>query len=198
MKFSLLVSEGVHKGKQIPITLSEFVIGRDPQCHLRPASPMISKRHCALVVREDHAFVKDYESTNGTLVNEQKIEGEKELCDGDQLKIGPLSFKVVLETSVPVDKRTPIPKTKAAMANDEDAAAVLLDGGQETPTPYDEEGVPTGSTVMEIPAAVLEGNKQSATPKEVYRPAQPKGPSSGNTSTAADAILNKYMRRERK
>ena len=49
MKLSLVVvSEGKLKGQSLPITLSQFLIGRDSQCHLRPNSPAISKRHCAL------------------------------------------------------------------------------------------------------------------------------------------------------
>jgi hypothetical protein len=49
MKLSLVVlTPGKMEGKSIPITLSQFLIGRDPQCHLRPASALVSKRHCAL------------------------------------------------------------------------------------------------------------------------------------------------------
>ena len=47
MKLSLLVlTPGKMEGKSIPITIPQFVIGRDPQCNLRPASALISKRHC--------------------------------------------------------------------------------------------------------------------------------------------------------
>src|SRR5689334_13828507 len=57
MKLSLAVlTPGRWEGKVIPITLAKFLIGRDPDCHLRPASPAISKRHCALVVRGTRAF----------------------------------------------------------------------------------------------------------------------------------------------
>ena len=44
MKISLVVAQGVHTGKVIPVTAAEFVIGRDPQCHLRPASPYTRPR----------------------------------------------------------------------------------------------------------------------------------------------------------
>ena len=48
MKLSLVVkAAGKQEGKTLPITLSQFVVGRDPQCHLRPASAMISKCHPA-------------------------------------------------------------------------------------------------------------------------------------------------------
>ena len=38
MKVNLVVATGVHQGKVIPILGTEFLIGRDPQCQLRPAS----------------------------------------------------------------------------------------------------------------------------------------------------------------
>jgi len=91
MKLSLIVlTAGKSAGKAIPITLSQFIIGRDPQCNLRPASPMISKRHCALLVKGGKVFIRDFDSTNGTFINNEQIKGERELKHDDVLKAGPL------------------------------------------------------------------------------------------------------------
>jgi predicted component of type VI protein secretion system len=108
MKLSLVVlTPGKMQGTSIPITLSQFLIGRDPQCHLRPASALISKRHCAVLVRGEQAFVHDFDSTNGTLVNDEPVIGEKELMPNDRLKVGPLEFCVGLEKCMPVSKLMP-------------------------------------------------------------------------------------------
>ena len=113
MKLSLVVlTSGPNQGKLLEIKLSQFVVGRDPQCQLRPASPMISKRHCAILQREGKAFVRDFDSTNGTFVNNEPVKGEIELHNGDQLKLGPLLFEVRLEVSAPVNRPTPPPPTK--------------------------------------------------------------------------------------
>lgn len=115
MKLHLVVqTPGPNQGRMLDIKLSQFLVGRDPQCHLRPASPMISKRHCALLQREGKAFIRDFGSTNGTFVNNEPVKGEVELHHGDQLKIGPLSFEVRLEISTPVNRPTPPPPTKPA------------------------------------------------------------------------------------
>ena len=53
-------------------------------------------KHCALVVRREQAFVRDFNSTNGTFVNDERVQGEHELQDGDRLKIGPLEFRIAL------------------------------------------------------------------------------------------------------
>jgi pSer/pThr/pTyr-binding forkhead associated (FHA) protein len=113
MKLSLeVLTEGKQKGKLLPITLSQFLIGRDAQCHLRPNSPLISKRHCALLQRDGKVFVRDFDSTNGTFVNDQPVKGEVELKHKDLLKIGPIAFNVLL-ADTGVNRPTPPPPTKA-------------------------------------------------------------------------------------
>src|SRR5271155_5070017 len=121
MKMSLMVlTEGKLMGKSIPITLSQFIIGRDPQCQLRPASALISKRHCALIARGGKFFVRDFDSTNGTFVNEDPVKGEREVKHEDTLKVGPLAFKVIVEgASVPVNKPTPLPKVVTESGGDD-------------------------------------------------------------------------------
>jgi len=113
MKLSLLVvTAGKQEGKTIEIKLPQFLVGRDPQCHLRPASPLISKRHCALIQRDGKAFIRDFGSTNGTYVNDERVEGERELQNADQLKIGPIHLTVRID-STPAEAKTPPPATKS-------------------------------------------------------------------------------------
>src|SRR6516225_10162899 len=112
MKFSLRVlTPGKQEGQVLEIKLSQFLVGRDPQCHLRPASPLISKRHCALIQRDGKVFIRDFDSTNGTVVNEVPVKGEVELHHEDRLKIGPLLFAVRVEAAIPVSRPTPAPPT---------------------------------------------------------------------------------------
>jgi pSer/pThr/pTyr-binding forkhead associated (FHA) protein len=207
MKLSLVVlTPGKMEGKSIPITLSQFLIGRDPQCQLRPASALISKRHCAVLTRGRQVLVRDFDSTNGTFLNEEAIRGERELKDGDRLKVGPLEFRVNLETTPAISKPTPLP-VSSGPTEDEAAAALLLSVQDDGPAPgsagVDSEGIPTGSTVMErmqLPGdAEAPAKEQSAGAGEggaASREAAAKA-AQGNTSSAAKAILEKYMRRPR-
>jgi pSer/pThr/pTyr-binding forkhead associated (FHA) protein len=214
------MTSGKQEGKVLEIKLSQFVIGRDPQCHLRPASPLISKRHCAILQRDGKAFLRDFDSTNGSFVNDQPVKGEVELHDKDRLKIGPLLFTVVLQAGTPVNRATPAPPTKTtgvksdsagktAATDDQtpppatkgkkdeaedDIAAMLLELGDESTsgalTSGAGDGVPDGSTVMELPSV---GDQPGGEKKEDKEKAK----SVGNTSNAAKAILEKYMRRPR-
>ncbi len=114
MKLSLVVqTPGKMQGQTLEIKLAQFLVGRDPQCHLRPASALISKRHCAVLQRDGKVFVRDFDSTNGTFVNDQPVKGEVELHHDDQLKIGPLLFGVRIDLAAPVNRPTPPPPTRA-------------------------------------------------------------------------------------
>src|SRR3954468_492333 len=113
MKLGLLVmTPGKQEGKLLEIKQPQFIIGRDPGCHLRPASPMISKRHCALIVRGEKAYIRDFGSTNGTYCNDERVEGERELKNDDQLKIGPIHFVVQLTEEPAARAGTRAPATK--------------------------------------------------------------------------------------
>jgi len=230
MKLSLVVTTpGKQAGKVIEIKQPQFLVGRDPDCQLRPASPLISKRHCALEQRDNKAFLKDFGSTNGSFINDEQVKGEAELNNGDRVKIGPLLFEVRLETEAPVNRPTPAPATKgapkpapkpgaassaapaakkapapaaASSSEDDEMAALLLSGGGEddsdAPSPAAADMVPEGSTVHELilppPKAPEEASKQEGKPPE--KGGQNK-PAPSNTAQAAQALLEKYMRRPR-
>jgi pSer/pThr/pTyr-binding forkhead associated (FHA) protein len=209
MKLSLVVmTAGKSKGQAIPINLPQFIIGRDPQCNLRPASAVISKRHCAVLIKDGKVFVRDFDSTNGTFVNDVPVTGETPLKDKDVLKIGPLEFRVVIEAKPPGAKPTPLPAKPASAAagdhaDDESVAAMLLslqeDGtkaaGDET-TSGGEPEVPAGSTVMDLgmtPAAA-----ETPSPEATKAPAPKKpDPKTDPAHLAAKSILEKYSRRTR-
>jgi pSer/pThr/pTyr-binding forkhead associated (FHA) protein len=212
MKVSLIVAQGVHAGKTIPISSPQFLIGRDPHCNLRPASPAISKQHCGIFVRDGKVFVQDYGSTNGTSVNGELLSGEREVSNDDQLKVGPLEFTLKIEAIAarPTERAT-MPKTTAeekaskaaaetvvaqnapvaiaqsAAEEDSEHAAAMYLAMDETGAldPTAEAKIPDGTTVMEIPAVA--GQTQAEKTKKEQ----------GDTSKAAADLLSKYMRRPR-
>lgn len=111
MKVSLVVAAGVHQGKVIPVATQQFLIGRDPQCQLRPASQSISKQHCLLTIRNKTVYLKDFGSTNGTFLNDEQMEPDVEVAiqSGDRVRVGPLDFAVQILVPRPSDS-TPLPE----------------------------------------------------------------------------------------
>jgi pSer/pThr/pTyr-binding forkhead associated (FHA) protein len=215
MKLSLMVlNAGKASGQTIPIPSAQFVIGRDPKCNLRPASAMISKQHCALIVKDGRVYVKDFDSTNGTFVNEQPVKGSVVLKNDDLLKVGPLTFKVVIEGQPATSKPTPAPKPKLVVEAEEDPAAALLlelddegTGEALVSTTDDPDSVPGGSTVHEIlavpppagAATTAEGKIDETSTEQ--KPADPKPPekkpSNDKAHLAAQAILDRYKKGRR-
>ena len=51
----------------------DYVIGRNPGCHIRVEAERVSGSHVKLIINYDHALVEDLGSSHGTLVNGQPI-----------------------------------------------------------------------------------------------------------------------------
>jgi predicted component of type VI protein secretion system len=130
MKVSLvMMNPGPEQGKIVSIERFPFVVGRDPNCHLRPVSGKVSKRHCALSVQHDRVSISDLGSTNGTFLNDMPVHSETTVQTGDRLRIGPLMFDVMIEQ--PEAPPTPVPFKIEEQAvtgdwTEDDAAEVLL------------------------------------------------------------------------
>ena len=74
--------------KEIPIVSRVISIGRDPSNDLVLSDSMVSRRHAILEQRDDTFVLRDNGSSNGTLVNGDRVEREKTLRDGDLVAIG--------------------------------------------------------------------------------------------------------------
>ncbi len=123
MDVKLVVLGGKHPGQEIAVQGPEFLVGRAPECKLRPNSDMVSRRHCMIAIAEGRVTIRDLGSRNGTIVNNQKIAGEHELRTGDKLKVGPLEFEVHLSTSVSGKKKPKVHNVQEAAARTVEAAA---------------------------------------------------------------------------
>jgi predicted component of type VI protein secretion system len=137
MKWALKVKQGKCKGMIIPVQKSPFLIGRNVECQLRPASPYISDRHCELLIEGDKLVVRDCNSTNGTFINSQRIQGQVELHKGDHLKFSSLTFVICLENLKPIEKQhfEPASPKLPQPVEEESVEDVLLNLDEEDPGP---------------------------------------------------------------
>jgi pSer/pThr/pTyr-binding forkhead associated (FHA) protein len=67
---------------------NEIIIGREESCDIHLSDPVISAKHARLVYRNTHWWIEDLMSTNGTYLNDEKIESPAILINGDELRIG--------------------------------------------------------------------------------------------------------------
>ena len=79
-------------GRRIDLTHEEVSIGRSDQCTVYVNSDLVSRRHAVINRVLGHYIVVDLKSTNGTFLNDLRIE-RAELKDGDLLRTGKTVLK---------------------------------------------------------------------------------------------------------
>ena len=85
---ALLVLEEGKIGRSVRIRKEVVTVGRLPECDVVVADPGASRRH-AQIRHEDGSYVlTDLGSTNGTLVNDEFVNGARSLQQGDRITIG--------------------------------------------------------------------------------------------------------------
>ena len=95
----LVVIFGAEIGRRIELHAKDVVIGRASTADLQLDMDSVSRTH-AIVSRTSRGFIiRDQESTNGTIVNDQPIR-ERALKDGDQVRIGRAMLKFLTSNNV--------------------------------------------------------------------------------------------------
>ena len=83
-------------GQEISVE-RDMLVGRHQDAEILLQSTDISRKHAALLFRDDHIWVQDLKSTNGTFVNGERVEQEQEieLHDGDMLQFASFMFMIL-------------------------------------------------------------------------------------------------------
>ena len=124
-----VLSPGRWQGQSIPIQVSPFLIGRHPDCHLRPLNPLAGLKQCALLFGSGTARIRNLARKREISVNGRAIKVEQELHHGDRLEIGRLVFEVVLQPE-PVNQQPPAGQQ---LSIDEETIGALLLAIQDEP-----------------------------------------------------------------
>jgi pSer/pThr/pTyr-binding forkhead associated (FHA) protein len=108
-------------------------------------------------------WVRDFDSTNGTYVNDEQVRTERELRDGDHLKVDPLAFRISIERTPEDDLGLTARKPAKSKRPDESAiGAMLLDEERDEDAvdllDMDDEGE-YGSTIIDNPLMPASGQK---------------------------------------
>jgi hypothetical protein len=74
-----------------------FIVGRAPDINtLQVEDPTVSAQHFKVVPREEQFYVVDLETTNGTLVNDERVKVRR-LKSGDLIQAGSLQFEFTMK-----------------------------------------------------------------------------------------------------
>lgn len=90
-----IVVRGLEEGVTQPFNDSSVTIGRRADCHIPLDADNVSRTHAAISRREQGYHVIDLGSSNGTYLNEQRIESAQ-LKDGDRIRIGNYIITITL------------------------------------------------------------------------------------------------------
>ncbi len=96
MQSSLVMFKADGERKEFPLNKSEVVVGRKNTCDLRIPLSSVSRQHFKVVQEDDKLMLRDLGSSNGTFYNDERVL-EAALEAGDQIRVGPVTFVVVID-----------------------------------------------------------------------------------------------------
>jgi len=77
-------------------TRLQVLVGRDPAAELYLEDKTISARHARLYFEDTQWWVEDLGSTNGTLLNQERVAEPVVLASGDRLQFGQVAFSLII------------------------------------------------------------------------------------------------------
>jgi pSer/pThr/pTyr-binding forkhead associated (FHA) protein len=106
---SLNLQSGEQPPRQKYFTQSEILLGRDSHCDLPLLDDTVSVRHARLAYHHGQWWLEDLGSTNGTLLNKEKVSIPTVVISGDQIDCGKVSIKINLgpDSANPPTQRVP-------------------------------------------------------------------------------------------
>jgi uncharacterized RDD family membrane protein YckC len=83
----LIVNPTSSSRREVPLARTLLSVGRDPSNDIVLPDAMVSRRHAVIEYRGSQYYLRDCNSSNGSLVNGDRV-SEKSLRDGDLVAIG--------------------------------------------------------------------------------------------------------------
>jgi pSer/pThr/pTyr-binding forkhead associated (FHA) protein len=94
MTWKLQAITGELEGQEVTVD-RDMLVGRHQDADLLLQAAEISRRHAAFLLKEDALWVQDLKSSNGTFVNDIRIDQDKMLMDGDIVQFASVKFNVL-------------------------------------------------------------------------------------------------------
>jgi pSer/pThr/pTyr-binding forkhead associated (FHA) protein len=92
--YALVVEQGPRAGMTFVLNPGVTEVGRHPESDIFLDDVTVSRYHCRFIVDDGTLSVEDSGSTNGTYVNDSRVESA-ELAAGDEVLVGRFHFLIV-------------------------------------------------------------------------------------------------------
>ena len=106
-RVSITFMSGPYDGKELFLDQMPITLGREPH---HPVAIfydlLVSRNHARIHLDEAGYWVEDTQSTNGTLLNEEKIKAKTRLASGDVLQLGNTWLKFVIPPGISEEEPT--------------------------------------------------------------------------------------------
>jgi len=96
MEVTLVMFKADGTRRDFSVRGDRMTIGRKNSCDLRIPLSSVSRQHCEVRLEGDGVSIHDLGSSNGTFVNEERVQQET-LRPGDAVVVGPVVFTVVID-----------------------------------------------------------------------------------------------------
>lgn len=161
LQLSLLVENGKHRGKRLPVRENPLLIGRGKDCDLRLGGGSVSRRHCLIRQQPDQVDIMDLGSRNGTVVNDVRLDRGQEatLWHHDRLQIGDWQLRVSIRDSVTGEPLRRSSDDSMQILDELDELGAALGAGQAT-------WMQLASTDPAMPVDESDGQSQKASPTQ--------------------------------
>ncbi|MCC7516649.1 MAG: FHA domain-containing protein [Pseudomonadales bacterium] len=90
-------------GKVFELQNDSTLLGRGKDCDIVIPGTHLSRSHALIMKQNGHLILKDLDSSNGSYVNETRINGEQVVRPGDRLRFDVYSFRVQGPATAPQD-----------------------------------------------------------------------------------------------
>ena len=91
--YALVVEQGPRAGLTFVLKDGNTTVGRHPESDIFLNDVTVSRHHCRFVLSGDDLRVEDSGSTNGTYINEERVDASA-LTPGDEVLVGRFHFVV--------------------------------------------------------------------------------------------------------
>jgi len=158
MTWKLQAITGEFAGQEINID-RDMLVGRHQDADILLQSAEISRRHAAFLLKEQGLWLQDLNSSNGTFVNEVRIQNETLLNSGDTIQFASLKFTVSAAASaldVPEIEIEPVVETTKTAAEQMADQGMPSLNERAAEVPVNRDGMPQRVAVPK-PAPIPEG-----------------------------------------
>lgn len=112
----VLLSEGF-TGRSLELKSEKTTVGRLPDNAFDIPEGSVSSHHAEILLRGNDVIVRDLNSTNGTFINGEQIEGEAILKPGQILRLGTVEMRLetgeaATQAAAPAKKKTQLEHTR--------------------------------------------------------------------------------------